>query len=380
MTDQPPVTVALIGCGNFARWQHLPNLARIAHARLQVVCDRDSTIAQTVAQDYDCEWVCDSGDVLANPAIDVVVLAVRDDLQADLCQQALAAGKHVYVEKPVGISIEEIEAVQAAEAASGRSVCVGFQKRCAPAYRLAKDILDADGGAHNLSLRMTDDAWRWATGYAPGSLIAHDVCHLFDLARWICNDEIQSLTASRSRPDDDAILLRMAKGCVVTITASGHATMDMPKERLDAIATRGGLTVEDFVELRSYGYPNRKRVTRFAGACHPQRPLLSHLLLAEQGAQALADIRYITWQQGCAQENGVSSSVSAPDRQRFIAETIPNFLRDQGWLAAMHQFLEDIAHNRPRSAPLAGVKDALQAARAAQAAYASIASGNAISL
>ena len=374
-----PVNVALIGCGNFARWQHLPNLHRLPSANLSLVCDSNEQLAQEIATRYGCAPSTNAEAIFADPQIEAVVLAVRDDLQASMCQQALRSGKHVYVEKPVGINPDQIIAVQETLEQSSASLGVGFQKRCAPAYGKAKTLLDTDGGVRNLQLQMCDDAWRWAHGYELGSLIVHDVCHLFDLARWLCDSDIAMIMARRSRPDDDAILLEMSNGCVVTIMASGHATMDRPKERLDAISQRGGVSVEDFVELRSYGYPGQAALEHFAGATHPEHSPLPHYLLQDQGAQGLASIRRIAWQ---LREDLKNNTVAAHDIDQvtdFVNATIPNFLRDQGWMNAMDLFLKRI-RDPDIGANLAGIDDALAAATCAQAALHSINSGQPVYL
>ena len=69
---------------------------------------------------------------------------------ADVPAEALRAGKHVYVEKPLADTPEKVEAVVAAQEESGKYAAVGFNRRMAPAYRKAKEIIDADGAAKNL--------------------------------------------------------------------------------------------------------------------------------------------------------------------------------------------------------------------------------------
>ncbi|TVR47013.1 MAG: gfo/Idh/MocA family oxidoreductase [Planctomycetota bacterium] len=339
-----PIGTALIGCGNFARWQHLPNLARLPGAQLLWLCDHNHDLVAMLGDQYDCQSTTDAKDVLTDPRVEAVVIAVRDDQQAELCLAALAQRKHVYVEKPVGNSPQQALSIAKSATHSGRQVAVGFQKRCAPAYVKAKQLLDADGGVRNLSLRMVDDAWRWASGYPKGALLALDCCHLFDLARFFCDSEVAEITARRSRPDDDAMLLQMENGAIVSITLSGHGTMDMPKERLDAVSMRGGVCVEDFCELRAYGYPEIEPIQRFAGASHPDYPLLPRYLLAEQGASGLASIRRIAWQLRQDQAAGkLNERYDAAEIESFITHTIPNFLRDQGWLSAMEGFLQACA-------------------------------------
>jgi len=165
------IGVGLIGCGNFARRQHLPNLAALPSARLIAVCDADAAR------------------LLDDPFIEAVVIAVRDDLQAELTLQALEAGKQVYVEKPVAGATADFVRLIAARDRVGKSVAVGFNKRFAPAYVRLAGVLAGAGGTRMVYLRMADDAWRWARGYPPGGLLRHDLSPpgFGGLARWFRN-------------------------------------------------------------------------------------------------------------------------------------------------------------------------------------------------
>lgn len=373
-----PVTVAVIGCGNFARWQHLPNLMRLREARLATVCDVDAARAEAAAREFGGAPATDPASVLADPAIEAVVLCVRDHLQADLTVAALAAGKHVYVEKPLAETPDGCARVAAAAQAAGRRVAVGFQKRFAPIYRRARAVAAATGGARTLVATMTDDAWRWAQGYPPGHLLVHDLCHLFDLCRHLTGSRVVRVYAAASRPDDDAVVLTFADGAVATIVGSGSGSMDMPKERLDAICHRAGFSAIDFVELRTYGSDAFPPVERFAGASHPSGEYLPRPLLAHLGAEGLAVLRRIAWEERRAAAAPDDGSPWRAEATRFAERTIPNFLRDQGWMAAMQSFLAGIRSGE--TTDHAGPGDALASARIAAAALASRASGRAIEL
>ncbi len=118
-----------------------------------------------------------------------MVIAVRDDLQAELTLQALEAGKQVYVEKPVAGATADFVRLIAARDRVGKSVAVGFNKRFAPAYVRLAGVLAGAGGTRMVYLRMADDAWRWARGYPPGGLLRHDLSPpgFGGLARWFRN-------------------------------------------------------------------------------------------------------------------------------------------------------------------------------------------------
>ncbi len=370
MTDKKvaaPVPVAVIGAGNFARRQHLPNLARIPECRLRAVCDLDAALAERMRERWGAEYAAaDYRRVLDDREVEAVVIAVRDDMQAPITIAALDAGKHVYVEKPLAETPQACASVVEAQRRGGRRVAVGFNRRFAPIYRRAREIIAADGGPFNVHMRMADDAWRWATGYPPGYLIRHDVCHLFDLLRWLSGSAVVSVYCTSSRPDDDSMVLRLASGCVASITQSAHGTMDMPKERTEIISRRGGITAEDFVELRSYGYPGVPAVTTFAGHSHPDQEFMHTHLYRHLGAQGMYALRRMTWELRQRVESGVGADEpDAAEVRRYVENTLPNFMRDQGWLAALRAFVVSLATGEPTDH--AGAEDALIAAQVADA-------------
>ena len=376
MTDfmkEQRVGVGLIGCGNFAQWQHLPNLMRSERAELRWVCDIKPSLVDKTAGLSGARGTCEVERIWEDDRVEAVVIAVRDHQQAALCEEALAAGKKVYLEKPAGASAEEIKRLLEASGDTGTSrVVVGFQKRFAPAYKRARILLDADGGVHHLSLRMVDDAWRWASHYPPGSLLAHDVCHLFDLARWFCRAEVETVYALRSRPDDDALLLRMTDGTPVSIMSSGHGTMDMPKERLEGLGYRGGVVVDDFVELRSYGYAGAGSREIFPGKDTLFPPALRGFWKDENGLESFAQLRKLVWrsrQDISAEELGVTEE----EYQSLREDVIPNFLRDQGWMQSIEEFLRGVASGD--FGKHATLEDAHRAALVVEAAYKSLESG-----
>ena len=135
----------IIGVGNIAQSQHLPNLARAPHINLKTVCDLRKDVLEQMQKKYGVpEAETDHKKLLSDPEIDAVVIATKSDMQAPLSVEALEAGKHVYVEKPLAETPDDVEAVVAAQKASGKMACVGFNRRMAPAYRKADVLLAAD--------------------------------------------------------------------------------------------------------------------------------------------------------------------------------------------------------------------------------------------
>ena len=349
--------VGLIGAGGIARSQHLPNLARAPHARLKTVCDLDQANLNHAADRYGVtSLTTDYREVLADEEIQAVFVATREDRQAPLTMEALEAGKHVYVEKPLAETAEVCRQVVETQQRTGRSVAVGFNRRFAPAYLKIKEVVQRHGGAKNIHYRIMDEYWRWGQGrnYPPGVRVLHELCHVFDVLRWLTDSDAETIYCVASRPDDEILVLRMGSGCVASITSSGYMTKDMPKEQLEIVLDRGGVTCEDFVEVRTFGLPDCEAVYTFAGHTHPQHEFTHKYLLRSLGSDGLRGLRRMAWELERRQER--DADAAAPDRaemEHYLHERAPlwNYMMDKGWLAATDHFAECIARRQnPRNA------------------------------
>lgn len=380
-SSESRVNVALVGCGGIARSQHLPNLTRTPGVRLQAVCDVHRCAAESAARDYGVPRVTEHvADLLADPTIELVVVATKEDFQVPLTCQALAAGKHVYVEKPLATTPEACAEVVAAQARHGKLVQVGFNRRFAPACREAKRILRRRGGATNLYFRISDEYWNWGRHQPPGVRVIHEVCHVFDLLRWLTDSDAESIYCACARPDDEVYTLKFRSGAVATIMNSGEVTCDLPKERIE-IVTRdpGALIIEEYTELRTYGCKDEPAVMRFAGHTHPESEFTHKLLFEKLGAPALEAFRRLRWELRNRAEAGQIDPQDA-ELRKFMEQSFPhvNYLVDKGWRAAIEHLADCI---RGRAAfDGAGPADALAASRLATAAIRSREAGEVVRL
>jgi len=372
----------IIGVGGIAQSQHLPNLTRAPHVRLKTVCDVREDVLANMRHKYDVPHAeTDYTKLLADAEIDAVVVATRQDMQATLAIAALEAGKHVYVEKPLAESSEAVEAVVAAQKASGKMACVGFNRRMAPAYRMAKEVVCADGGPRNVHYRISDEYWRWGKGMPPRTRVIHEVCHVFDILRWFTDSNPVSMYCVESRADDETFVVTFESGCVASIMSSGYVTMDLPKERIELVSELGAVVVEEFVECRTYGYADRDHVTRFAGHSHPDRDSTHKYLLGQDGADALYALRRMGWETRARleRERDAAAALDAAELATYVDERSPhyNYMVDKGWLAAIDHFAECVTSGA--ASELASAEDGYWSARMSAAAIESRKSGCVVS-
>ncbi len=102
--------VGILGCGPISQFAHLESAQKARNVILRAVCDADESLAQRFGNFYDAEHIyLNYDDMLANPAVQAVIIATSDAFHVPGALKALAAGKHVLCEKPLGVSIEEVD-------------------------------------------------------------------------------------------------------------------------------------------------------------------------------------------------------------------------------------------------------------------------------
>ena len=362
--------LAVIGCGKLAQNQHISNIIKSKNATLHTFCDVNTDLLNNLVKRFPATQTCsDLSKVLANPEIDGVVIATREDMHVPIAIQALNAGKHVYVEKPLAETPEECAKVVAAQEASGKKLLVGMNRRMAPAYRDARDILNRNGGAKAIYYRIADAyAIDWGKDYGYGKRMIHEVCHIFDICRFMTNSEVESIYCLSTRPDEENIVMQFISGATGMILSSGYAPWETPKEHLEAIAEVGVLTIDEFCELNVYGMPGEVFNKKYPGHSHVEREQSHVNWIGEAGLSGITGLRRMlaNWQR---EVEVLDHNTDEYRRKRdFLDHHLPhiNYSVDKGWLGAIEHFADVILHNVPVEAATA--QDALAAARITRAA------------
>jgi len=202
--------LGFIGCGRLMSRQHIPNAHHSRKCTIQTLCDIDEGRLRVAAQTYPARRTCtDYRDVLADEDVDAVVIAMDHRLHCRFAAEALEAGKHVYVEKPLGETVAEAMAIDALSRRVGRHVAVGFNRRFAPAYRDLFPHLAARSGSCLMYYRLADP-------YGGDDDRLHvEACHIFDLFRWLLGQDPVSVSATRGGyAHDVAVTLTFQDGSV----------------------------------------------------------------------------------------------------------------------------------------------------------------------
>ena len=145
--DDRVLRVGVLGCGPISQYAHFESAQKARNADLYAVCDADEGLATRFGGFYDAKRTyLDYDQMLADPEVEAVVIGIADAFHVPASIKALEAGKHVLCEKPVGISVEEVDALAAAVARSGRVLQIGHMLRFDPGIESAKAFVDDEMG------------------------------------------------------------------------------------------------------------------------------------------------------------------------------------------------------------------------------------------
>src|SRR3954463_3350689 len=145
MTKDPGkrLKVGVLGCGPIAQAAHFESATKGRNTDLYAICDVATDLLERMAWTHAPEKTFGDYDaMLADPALDAVVIATADAFHVPAAMAALKAGKHVLCEKPLGLAVEEVEALKQTVAASGRLLQVGHMKRFDPGLQSAKEFVN----------------------------------------------------------------------------------------------------------------------------------------------------------------------------------------------------------------------------------------------
>lgn len=141
------LNVGILGCGPIAQAAHFESATKAENAELYAICDLADDLRDRMAATHaPKKSFADYDEMLADPELDAVVIATTDAFHVSAAISAMRAGKHVLCEKPLGISVEEVEELRAEVEASGKVLQVGNMKRFDPGIQSAKSFIDQEMG------------------------------------------------------------------------------------------------------------------------------------------------------------------------------------------------------------------------------------------
>ncbi|WP_374248657.1 bi-domain-containing oxidoreductase [Thermomonas sp.] len=265
--------MAFIGAGNYAERVLIPAF-KAAGAQLHAVASGGGVSAVHAGRKYgfrqaSTDWAA----CVADPVVDTVVIATRHDAHARQVLAALRAGKHVFCEKPLCLTLEELaEIEQEARARPRQLLMLGFNRRFAPQVVKIRQLLATVAEPRNFIMTVNAGAIpaeHWTQDKAVGGgRIVGEGCHFIDLLRHlagapICDMQAMAVGAHPAvavRDDKATLMLRFADGSTGTLHYLANGDKGFPKERLEVFCAGRVLQLDNFRKLRGWGWKGFSRM------------------------------------------------------------------------------------------------------------------------
>ena len=228
------IGVALVGAGAFAQGSHVPNLQKLDDRfQIRAVASRTGATREggRRRESQAAYATTDLSEVLADPEIDLVLIATRHDLHAAQTLEALEAGKHVFVEKPLALDEDELARIEAfyADRDDAPLLMTGFNRRFSPAIARARELLAARTTPLIADYRMNAGYLpldHWVHGPEGGGRNIGEACHIYDLFDSLVGGaEVEAVTRAVDPPGRNAAAPR------TTTSSRRSATPTAPSAR-----------------------------------------------------------------------------------------------------------------------------------------------------
>ncbi len=257
--------IGIIGAGNFTKMVIVPKLKKIG-AKLKYIASASGLTAKSLANKYGFEYTTsDYKEILNDKSVDTVFITTRHNKHASMVLESLKSEKHVFVEKPLAININELDLIFDFYQKNSveKILHVGYNRRFSPHAIKVKDLL---GDANDINIVATMNA-----GYIPPDVWVHDMkigggriigeaCHFIDLMIFITGSLVESINMSvlgktSSENSDNAIItIKFRNGSQGVINYFANGSKKYPKERIEIYSQNKTLVIDDFKKTEGYGF------------------------------------------------------------------------------------------------------------------------------
>ncbi len=322
------IGAGLAGSGSFAQTFLLPPLRRDRRVFLSAVATRSGLTAADIGARLGFRRAVGGiEELIADRDTDAVIVATRHDTHAAAVKACLRAGKPVFVEKPLCLTMEELREIAALQRETGGMVQTGFNRRFSDAARAAEKHMS---GCAPLTMVYRVNAGfvprdHWTQSPEGGGRVLGEVCHFTDLMQFMTRASVERVhamcvrtpDASRVPEDDVVITLSFSDGSVGTVVYTAGGGRALPKERFEIHGSGRTAVIDNFARVETYAGRGRV-VRRFSGKGHA-REVAAFLDALETGVPALSmESQILTTLAGFA----VLESLETGAQVRLSPETI----------------------------------------------------------
>lgn len=254
--------IGIIGSGNFTKMTMLPAL-KGSGANYKYIASKGGVSGTAMAQKHGFSHsTTNVEDVLKDNEVDLVLITTRHNLHAEMTVKCLEANKHVFVEKPLALNEQELNEVIEAQAKSGKTVMVGFNRRFSPHSEKMKSLL----GTSQMNVIATMNA-----GNIPANVWVHDMlvgggriigeaCHFIDLITYLTGSKVKAVCMNsmgvnpEESTDNATILLKYENGSTGVINYFSNGSKAYSKERVEVYSQDRTLVMDNFRKTEGFGF------------------------------------------------------------------------------------------------------------------------------
>lgn len=254
--------IGIIGAGNFTKMTMLPAL-KGSGAQYKYVASKGGVSGTAMAQKHGFSHSSTNvEDLLHDNEVDLVLITTRHNLHASMTVKCLEAGKHVFVEKPLALNIEELAKVIEAHQKSAKTVMIGFNRRFSPHAEKMKMLL----GNSQMNVIATMNA-----GNLPANVWVHDMiigggriigeaCHFIDLITYLTGSKVKAVCMNamglnpEENTDNATILLKYENGSTGVINYFSNGSKAYSKERVEVYSQERTLIMDNFRITQGFGF------------------------------------------------------------------------------------------------------------------------------
>lgn len=267
--------IAFVGAGNYASRVLIPTFKRAGANLIALVTSGGMSAVHHgkkngfVVASTDIEQALDD-------TVDAVVIATQHNLHASQTVQALEKSKHVFVEKPLALTHEEIDKIEASLKKSNVMLMVGYNRRFSPHIQKMKRLIDAKPSPKTFIMTMNageipKEHWT-QDGEIGGGRIIGEACHYIDLMRFLAGSKIESFNAVKMGENDFVdvtedkalISLTFRDGSMGSIHYFANGGKSFPKERIEIFCDNAVLQLDNFRKLRGFGWQGFTKMNLWA--------------------------------------------------------------------------------------------------------------------
>ena len=258
--------IGMIGAGGYAGGVLLPAMKKAGGARFATISSSTGVSGTHLGKKFGfAASTTDTDSIFSDPAVNTVVITTRHNSHAAMIKKGLAAGKHVFVEKPLCLTLDELAEIEAlAGERPKQMLMVGFNRRFSPLTAALRRALAAMSEPKAMIMTVNAgaipmDHWTQDPKVGGGRMIGEG-CHFIDLLRHVAGCAISSYDvtpmAGQGR-DSFSISLGFEDGSIGTVHYLANGTKAYPKERLEVFCGGRILHLDNFKALKGYGFPKK---------------------------------------------------------------------------------------------------------------------------